>query len=58
MVSALKRGDDVITSGGIVGKVEKVFDDDKIDLVIAENVTIKVIKSTIQNLINNTDTKK
>jgi len=58
MVSALKRGDDVITSGGIVGKVEKVFDDDKIDLVISENVTIKVIKSTIQNLINNTDTKK
>jgi len=58
MVSALKRGDDVITSGGIVGKVEKVFDDDKIDLVISENITIKVIKSTIQNLINNTDTKK
>ena len=58
MVSTLKRGDDVITSGGIVGKVEKVFEDDKIDLIISENVTIKVIKSTIQGLINKTDTKK
>ena len=58
MVSGLKRGDDVVTSGGIVGKIDKVFDDDKLDLVISENVTIKVIKSTIQGLINKTDTKK
>ena len=58
MVSALKRGDEVITSGGIVGTIEQVFDDDKLDLVISENVTIKVIQSTIQGLINKTDTKK
>mgnify|MGYP006092304295 CR=1 FL=1 len=58
MVSQLKRGDDVITSGGIVGKVEKVFDDDKIDLVISENVNVKVVKSTIQSLVYNQDTKK
>ena len=58
MVSALKRGDEIVTSGGIVGKIEKVYDDDKLDLVISENVTIKVIKSTIQGLINTTDTKK
>ena len=58
MVSSLKRGDDVITSGGIVGKIEKVFDDDKIDLSIADNVTIKVVKSTIQSLLNKSDTKK
>ena len=58
MVSALKRGDDVITSGGIVGKVDKVYEDDKIDLVISENVTIKVIRSTIQSLLTNSDTKK
>ena len=42
MVSALKRGDEIVTSGGIVGKIEKVYDDDKLDLVISENVTIKV----------------
>ena len=58
MVSGLKRGDDVITSGGIVGKIEKVNNDDKVDLVISDNVTVKVVKSTIQSLINTTDTKK
>jgi len=58
MVSALKRGDSVVTSGGIIGKVEKVNEDDKIELTIAENVTIQVIRSTIQSLLTNTDTKK
>ena len=58
MVLALKRGDDVVTSGGIVGKVEKVYDDGKIDLRISENVTVKLIKSTVQNLLNDPNTKK
>ena len=58
MVASLKRGDEVITSGGVVGKIEKVHDDDKIDLLISENVTIKVIRSTIQSLLNNPNTKK
>jgi len=57
MVSALKRGDEVVTSGGIVGKVERILGDDKIDLVISENVTVQVIQSTIQALINKTPTK-
>ena len=39
MVSALKRGDDVVTAGGIVGKVEKVLGNDKVELQISENVT-------------------
>ena len=58
MVAALKRGDEVVTSGGIVGKVERVLEDDKIDLLISDNVTVKVVKSTVQNLLNKTDTKK
>ena len=58
MVGALKRGDEVITSGGIVGKIEKVHNDDKIDLIISENVTIKVIKSTIQSLLTKSEAKK
>ena len=58
MVAALKRGDEVITSGGIVGIVERVHEDDKIDLSISENVTVKVVKSTIQNLLTKADTKK
>jgi len=58
MVAALKRGDEVITSGGIVGRIEKVYDDDKIDLIISDNIAVKVVKSTIQSLLTNQNTKK
>ena len=58
MVSALKRGDEVVTSGGIVGKVERILGDDKIDLLIAENVTVQVVQSTIQSLLNKPQSKK
>ena len=58
MVATLKRGDEVITSGGIVGTIERVHEDDKIDLSISENVTVKVVKSTIQNLVSKADSKK
>ena len=58
MVAALKRGDEVITAGGIVGKVEKILDDDKVDITISENVTVRVIQSTIQALLNKPQTKK
>ena len=58
MVASLKRGDEVITSGGIIGKIEKVYEDDKLDLFISESVTVKVIKSTIQALTNTPNTNK
>ena len=58
MVSALKRGDEVITSGGIVGKIERVLGDDKVDITIADNVTVQVVQSTIQNLSNKPAAKK
>ncbi len=58
MVSALKRGDEVVTSGGIVGKVERILGDDKIDLTISENVTVQVVQSTIQSLLKKPETKK
>ena len=58
MVAALKRGDEVVTSGGIVGKVERILGNDKVDLTISENVTVQVVQSTIQSLLNKPDTKK
>jgi len=58
MVSALKRGDEVVTSGGIVGKIERVLGDDKVDILISENVTVQVVQSTIQSVLNKSDTKK
>ena len=45
MVSAMQRGDKVITSGGITGTVERLIDNDKIEVEIAENVKVEVIKA-------------
>ena len=59
MVEALKRGDKVITSGGIVGTVERVIDNEKVEVQISENVKVEIVKSTgIQALVSNTETKK
>ena len=58
MVSALKRGDEVITSGGVIGKIERILGNDKVDILISENVTVQVVQSTIQSLLNKPDTKK
>ena len=58
MVTSLKRGDEVITSGGIVGTIERVLGDDKVDILISENVTVQVVQSTIQGLLSKSDTKK
>ena len=59
MVENLKRGDKVITSGVIIGIVERIIDGDKAEISITDNVKVEVIKSTgIQALINNTDQKK
>ncbi len=58
MVTALKRGDEVVTSGGIVGKIERVLGDDKVDILISENVTVQVVQSTIQSILSKSDTKK
>ena len=59
MVGALKRGDEVITSGGIVGTIERVIDNEKVEVLISDNVKVEVVRSTgIQNLLNNTEPKK
>ena len=59
MVENLKRGDQVVTSGGIIASVERVIDNDKVEVLISENVIVEVIKSTgIQALASNTETKK
>ena len=59
MVENLKRGDKVVTNGGIVGSIERVIDNDKVEVLISENVKVDVVKSTgIQALVNNTEPKK
>ena len=59
MVEGLKRGDKVITSGGITGTVERIIDNDKVEVEIAENVKVEIVKATgIQGLLNNVEVKK
>ena len=59
MVENLKRGDKVITSGGIVGTVERVIDNEKVEVKISENVNVEIIRSTgIQGLVNKPEVKK
>ena len=59
MVENLKRGDKVVTSGGIVGTVERIIDNDKVEVQIAENINVEVVRATgIQGLINNAEPKK
>ena len=57
MVEGLKRGDEVITSGGIIGTVERVMEDDRIEVLISENTKVQIIKSTITSLLKKTETK-
>ena len=59
MVESLKRGDKVITSGGITGTVERIIDNEKVEVEISENVKVEVIRQTgIQGLVNTTEVKK
>jgi preprotein translocase subunit YajC len=47
LVKNLRRGDNVVTSGGLIGKVTKVLDDDQIEIEIAEGVKIRQVKGMI-----------
>jgi preprotein translocase subunit YajC len=55
MVENLRRGDQVITQGGLIGKVSKVKDDDEIEVELATNVKVRVVKSTIAQVVSKTE---
>ena len=59
MVEALKRGDKIITTGGIVGTVERIIDNEKVEVNISENVNVEIVRSSgIQGLTNTAEPKK
>ena len=59
MVENLKRGDKIITSGGIVGTVERIVDNDKVEVQISNNVNVEIVKSTgVQGLVSTPEAKK
>ena len=55
MVDALRRGDQVLTQGGIIGKVTKVGDDGVLEVEIADGVKVKILKHTITQVMNKTE---
>ena len=59
MVESLKKGDKIVTSGGITGTITRVIDNDKVEVEIADNVIVEVIRGTgVQSLINSQEVKK
>ncbi|WP_299659796.1 preprotein translocase subunit YajC [uncultured Ruegeria sp.] len=59
MVDAVRRGDQVVTQGGLIGKVSKVKEgDNEIEVEIAEGVKVRVVKSTIAQVLNKTEPAK
>ncbi|WP_414731382.1 preprotein translocase subunit YajC [Vineibacter terrae] len=51
MLGGVKRGDRVVTGGGIIGLVTKVVGDNEVQVEIAENVRVRVAKSTISSIL-------
>jgi len=55
MIEAVRRGDQVITQGGVVGKVTKVKDDGEVEVEIATGIKVRVIKSTLAQVLSKTE---
>ncbi|CUH53802.1 preprotein translocase subunit YajC [Shimia marina] len=58
MVAAVRRGDQIVTQGGLIGKVSKVKDDNEVEVELAENVKVRVVKSTIASVTSKTEPAK
>ena len=58
MVNALRRGDQVVTQGGVIGKVAKVKDENELEVEIADGVKVRVVQSTIVQVLNKTEPAK
>ncbi len=55
MVSSLRRGDQVVTQGGLIGKVAKVKENNELDIEIADGVKVRVVQSTIAQVLSKTE---
>jgi preprotein translocase subunit YajC len=55
MVQALRRGDQVVTQGGLIGKVSKVKDDNELEVELAEGVKVRVVRATIAQVLSKTE---
>jgi preprotein translocase subunit YajC len=55
MVEALRRGDEVVTQGGLIGKITKVKDETEVEVEIAKDVRIRVLRPTIAQVRSKTE---
>jgi preprotein translocase subunit YajC len=55
MLDTLRRGDRVVTGGGIVGTVNKVISPEEVEVDIAQNVRVRVVRSTITSVLSKPD---
>lgn len=55
MVDALRRGDQVVTQGGLIGKVTKVKEDNEIEVEISDGVKVRVVRGTIAQVLSKTE---
>ena len=58
MVDAVRRGDQVITQGGLIGKVTKVKDEGEVEVEIAKDVKVRVVKATLVQVTSKTEPAK
>jgi len=58
MVATLRRGDQVVTQGGLIGKVTKVKDENEVEVELAEGVKVRVVQSTIATVLSKTEPAK
>ena len=58
MVSSMRRGDKVVTAGGMFGKVVKVHDEGEVEVEIADGVKVRMVQSTIAQVVSKTEPAK
>jgi preprotein translocase subunit YajC len=58
MLAAVRRGDKIVTAGGIIGTVSKVIGDDELSVEIAEGVKVKVARSMVSTVLSKTEPAK
>ena len=55
MVESLRRGDMIVTQGGLIGKVTKVKEDNELEVELAEGVKVRVVQSTVAQVLSKTE---
>ena len=55
MVESLRRGDMIVTQGGLIGKVTKVKEDNELEVELSDGVKVRVVQSTVAQVLSKTE---